>query len=178
MHRDHQTHPIRNRRVGEGKTRLGFARAIAMISSVSLTLSACAGGTLPDDPFDGEGKALSMVPINHTDRYAIRIAVDKYWAANVPPHGGGGSAVCCYPGVKDWSRPVTVDWTWDAEEDPKTKVLTKPVEPHTAIAHFPSGGPHSDPDEYKDDAYLCVILRDLDTVELAFSPSAFACADK
>ncbi len=30
----------------------------------------------------------------------------------------------------------------------------------------------------KDDAYVCVILRDHDTAELAFSPSATGCADK
>ncbi|SAK54303.1 hypothetical protein AWB82_01939 [Caballeronia glebae] len=133
---------------------------------------------MPDDPFDGEGKALSIVPINHTDRYAVGIFVDKYWAGDVDEQSGGGSASCCYPGLKRWSRPVTVRWTWGQESDPQTKIILKKRERREVIAHFPAVGPHSDPDMSKDDAYLCVILRDLDTVDLAFSPSAFACADK
>ncbi|AXL52466.1 hypothetical protein DSC91_005490 [Paraburkholderia caffeinilytica] len=46
------------------------------------------------------------------------------------------------------------------------------------LAHFPADGPHSDPDPNKDDAYVCVILRDLNTADLAFSPSASGCADR
>ena len=119
-----------------------------------------------------------MVPINHTGRYAVNIFVDKYWAGDAGRHAGGGGAACCYPGLKNWNQPVTVRWTWGWEEDPKTKAMTKPDESHTVIAHFPAGGPHSDPDMSKDDAYVCVILRDLDAVDLAFSPSASACANK
>lgn len=118
-----------------------------------------------------------MVLINHTDRYAVNIFVGKYWAGNVGAREGGGSAVCCFPGVKDWSRPVDAKWIWGWEEDPKTKAVTKRDESHTAIAHFPSGGPHSDTDEYKDNAYLCVVLRDLDTVDLACSLSRSGCAN-
>ncbi|KAK45085.1 hypothetical protein BG58_21295 [Caballeronia jiangsuensis] len=163
---------------GDRTRRLRFALAIANLGIVLFTLSACVGRTLPDDLFDGEGKALSIVPVNHTDRYAMNVSVGKYWAGDVSAHGGGGSAACCFPGVKDWSRAVSVKWTWGTEEDTRTKAVAKPAESHIVTAHFPLGGPHSDTDEYTNDAYLCVILRDLDAVDLAFSPSAFACADK
>jgi hypothetical protein len=154
------------------------SRTAAFAAGAMIALSACAHVALPDDPFDGEGTALSMVPINHTDRYAVNIFVDKYWAGDVSSHAGGGGAACCYPGLKDWSQPVTVRWTWGWEEDPKTKAMTKPDESHTVVVHFPSRGPHNDPDPYKADAYACVIFRDLNTVELAFSPSRSGCADK
>jgi hypothetical protein len=143
-----------------------------------LGLSACAGGTLPDDPFDGEGGPVGMVPINHTDRYAVNIFVDKYWAGDVDDHAGGGSASCCYPGLKDWSKPVTVTWTWGQESDPQTKTVLLKREQREAVVHFPVGGPHSDREMSRDDAYLCVILRDLDKVDLAFSPSRSGCANK
>jgi hypothetical protein len=152
-------------------------RAVVLAFGTVATLSAC-GHTLPEDPFDGEGEALTVVPINHTDRYAVDIVVDKYWAGNASRRADGGAAACCYPGLKDWSQPVTVKWTWGTEEDPKTKAITIPREPHTVVAHFPAVGPHSDPDPYKTDAYLCVILRDLNTAELAFSPSASGCDEK
>jgi hypothetical protein len=171
-HAPHISHP------GERTRRSGFVRAAALIVSALLGLSACAGGTLPDDPFDGEGGPLGMVPINHTDRYAVAIFVDKYWAGDVSKRSGGGAANCCYPGLKDWSKPVSVRWIWGWEEDPRTKAVTQPDESHTVVAHFPAGGPHNDREMSKDDAYVCVILRDLDKVDLAFSPSRSGCANK
>jgi hypothetical protein len=170
IHMDQQLHQCKANSVWR------FVRGVALNGSALLALSAC--GTLPDDPFESKGGALGMVPINHTDRYAVDIVVDKYWAGNVSARAGGGGASCCYPGLKDWSRPVTVRWIWGWEEDPVTKVQTIPDESHTVVAHFPPGGPHNDPDEYKDDAYVCVILRDRDKVDLAFSPSRSGCWDK
>lgn len=108
----------------------------------------------------------------------LNIFIDKYWAGDVADHAGGGAAACCYPGLKDWSQPVTVTWTWGTEEDPKTKAITKRREQRTMVARFPASGPHSDHDPMKDDAYVCVILRDLDKAELAFSPTASGCADQ
>jgi hypothetical protein len=153
------------------------SRTVALAVGAMIVLSAC-GHTLPDDPFDGEGTALSMVPINHTDRYAVNILVDKYWAGGVDDHAGGGKIICCYPGLKNWGQPVTIRWTWGQESDPKTGVVQKKREQRLAVAHFPANGPRNDPDPYKSDAYACVIFRDLNTVELAFSPSASGCADK
>lgn len=121
---------------------------------------------------------MAMVPINHTDRYAVSIFIDKSWAGDAGRQSGGGAAACCYPGLKDWSKPVTLTWTWGWEEDPKTKAVLKPDEQHTVFAHFPASGPHSDRDPMKDDAYVCVILRNLDKAELTFSPTASGCADK
>jgi len=138
-----------------------------------LALSAC-GHTLPDDPFDGASTALSMVPVNHTDRYAVDIFVDKYWAGDADDHSGGGAAACCYPGLKDWEQPVTVRWTWGQESNRATGVIQKKREQRMVVTRFPAGGPHVDPDPYKTDAYACVIFRDLDTVELAFSASRCA----
>ena len=154
-------------------------RLTSLVACALVTLSACAGSVrLPDDPFASSGSAMAMVPINHTDRYATSIFIDRYWAGDVDEHAGGGAAACCYPGVADWSRPVTVTWTWGQESDPETRVVLKPREQRAVVAHFPSGGPHSDSDPNRDDAYVCVILRDLSTAEVAFSPSASGCVDK
>jgi hypothetical protein len=67
---------------------------------------------------------------------------------------------------------------WGQESDPQTKTVLRKREQRVAVAHFPAGGPHSDPDMSKDDAYVCVILRDLDKVDLAFSPSRSGCINK
>jgi hypothetical protein len=119
-----------------------------------------------------------MVAVNHANRYAMNIYVDKYWAGNVDEQAGGAAAVCCYPGVKDWSKPVTVKWTWGQESDPQTKVVLKPREEHIVVAHFPAGGPSRSDDMYKDEANLCIILRDENKAELAFSVRGLGCFDK
>ncbi|NRF88240.1 DUF3304 domain-containing protein [Burkholderia gladioli] len=150
---------------------------IFAIAFSSFTLAACAGA-MPDDPFDGSGQALAMVPANHTNRYAVNIFVDKYWAGDVSAQAGGTKAACCFPGLKDWSKPVTVTWEWGREEDPKTKAITVPSEKHSIQVNFPASGPHQDPDWHKSDAYLCVILRDRNTASLAFSPSSVGCLSK
>jgi hypothetical protein len=159
------------RRCGGGVLAAGFA---------VLGLSSCATGpgVMPDDPFSGDGSPLAMVPINHTDRYAVNIFVDRYWAGDALDHNAGGKAACCFPGVKDWSKPVTVRWEWGTEEDPTTRAVTMPREKHRVQVHFPADGPHQDPDWHKTDAYLCVIFRDLDTAALAFSPSRTGCRSK
>jgi hypothetical protein len=144
-----------------------------------LSVSACAGvSPLSDDPFDSSEPGLTLVPVNHTDRYALNVFADKYWAADVPPEGGGGSRTCCYPGLKDWSKPVTVRWTWGTESDPKTKFILRAPEKHSVVVHFPAGGPSRNDDMSKDEAYLCVILRDTDRAELAFSTSGRGCFNK
>ena len=150
-----------------------YSRTIALAAGAVLALSACTadGPLVSDDPLASE-HPLWMVPINQTDRWAINLAVDRYWMGNGTPHGGGGARACCYPGPKDWSKPVTVHWTWGTELDPKTKAVIKPREPHSMIVHFPPGGPA------KDEGYLCVIVRDRDTAELAFSRAATRCATK
>lgn len=154
--------------------RMAFAAGFAVVA-----LTACAGSSfLPDDPLEGRGPALGMVPINHTDRYAVNIFVEKYWAGDAVAHNAGGKTACCFPGVKDWNKPVTVTWEWGYEEDPKTKAITRPDEKHTVQVQFPQGGPYQGSDPYKTDAYLCVILRDRNTAELAFSPSGTGCATK
>ncbi|HLX03110.1 MAG TPA: DUF3304 domain-containing protein [Trinickia sp.] len=146
-----------------------------------LALSACAGTpALPDDPFDGETSALTMVPVNHTDRYTLNLFVDKYWAGGVYAHAGGAAGACCYPGLKDWSKPVTVRWTW-GDESAKGDKPAKAAEKRSVIVHFPAGGPkrsNNDPSKYDGESYLCVILRDIDTAELAFSVSRTGCTTK
>ncbi|CAN0624767.1 conserved protein of unknown function [Burkholderia multivorans] len=135
-------------------------------------LSACTGSSpLPDDPLAGD-QPLWMVPINQTDRWAINMAVDKYGMGGGRPHNDGSAAACCYPGLNDWGKPVTARWTWGTELDPKTKAVLKPREPRSMVVHFPPGGPA------KDDRYLCLILRDRETAELAFSRVASHCATK
>jgi hypothetical protein len=148
-----------------------FAPFRAAVTGVLLALSACTAGSAPvsDDPLASE-HPLYMVPISQTDQWAINMAVDHYGMGGSPPHGGGGAAACCYPSPKDWSEPVTVHWTWGTELDPKTKAVIKPREPHSMVLHFPPGGPA------KDDRYLCLILRDSNTAELAFARSRTRCA--
>ncbi|WP_081060856.1 DUF3304 domain-containing protein [Burkholderia gladioli] len=131
-----------------------------------------------EGPFVDGGPALAMVPVNHTDRYTVGIYVDKYWAGGAHRHGGGTGAACCFPSVKDWSKPVVVTWEWGYEEDPATKAVTAPDEKHSVQVNFPTGGPHQDPDWHKSDAYLCVILRDRDTAALAFSQTRSGCMSK
>ncbi|AEA58714.1 DUF3304 domain-containing protein [Burkholderia gladioli] len=142
----------------------------------SFTLTACTNFT--DDQLAGDGQALAMVPANHTDRYAVHIFIDKYWAGDVSAQAGGTKAACCFPGRKDWSKPISVTWEWGREEDAETKAITMPAEKHSALVNFPAHGPHQDPNWRKSDAYLCVIFRDLNTVALAFSPSGTECLTK
>jgi hypothetical protein len=150
-----------------------FAPFRAAATGVLLALSACTADSalVYEDPLASE-HPLYMVPISQTDRWSINMAVDHYGMGDSPPHGGGGAAACCYPSPKDWSEPVTVHWTWGTELDPKTKAVIKPREPHSMVLHFPPGGPA------KDDRYLCLIVRDRDTAELAFSRAATRCATK
>ncbi|MCS3394126.1 DUF3304 domain-containing protein [Burkholderia thailandensis] len=156
-----------------------FKRAAVAASCAVFALTACASSdTQSDNPNIGGGQALGMVPINHTDRYAVNIFVDKYWAGDAEPQNAGGKTACCFPGMKDWSKPVTIRWTWGQESNRETKVILKPRESRTVQAYFPAQGPHSDPDWHKTDAYLCIILRDLNTAEVAFSPSGTGCRMK
>ncbi|WP_186072769.1 DUF3304 domain-containing protein [Burkholderia gladioli] len=156
-----------------------FRRLRLTIGTAVFTLTACAGSNaVPDDPLAGGGQALAMVAANHVDRWAVNIYVDKYWAADVGPKGGGSAATCCFPGMKDWNHPVTVTWYWDVLRDPKTKAIVAPKEKRSVQVSFPASGPHQDPDWHKADAYLCVILRDDDTAALAFSPSRSGCVNK
>ncbi|MFP6558341.1 DUF3304 domain-containing protein [Paraburkholderia sp. B3] len=152
---------------------IAYSRTVALAAGALLALSACTADSalVSDDPLASE-HPLYMVPISQTDQWAINMAVDHYGMGGSPPHGGGGAAACCYPSPKDWSEPVTVHWTWGTELDPKTKAVIKPREPHSAVLHFPPGGPA------KDDRYLCLIVRDRDTAELAFARSRTRCATK
>jgi hypothetical protein len=149
-----------------------YSRTVALAAGAVLALSACTADSalVSADPLASE-HPLWMVPINQTDRWAVKMVVDHYWMGNGTPHGGGGSAACCFPSPKDWSKPVTVRWEWDTIVDSKTKVVP-PTEPHSMVLHFPQGGPAND------DRYLCMILRDRDTAELAFSRAATQCATK
>ncbi len=142
-------------------------------------VSACAAfEALPDDPFDGAGPALVMVPVNHTDRYIPSLYLDQYWGANADAHGGGRKGVCCYPGLKDWRKPVNVTWRWGQEEDSVTRAITLAGEDRSAVVNFPPGGPKRSSDTSEDEAYLCVIFRELNKVELAFATKGSACARK
>jgi hypothetical protein len=148
-----------------------------VIAFCVVAVSACASSQLPDDAFQGGGAALTMVAVNHTDRGALDVFADKYWAGDVLPQGGGAAATCCYPGLTDWRKPVTIRWTWD-EQDAKGTTPARPAEPHMVVSHFPPGGPSRNDDMYKDEANLCIILRDADKAELAFSVTRSGCFDK
>lgn len=157
---------------------LGNASFAVLLTSCSISPSAGSADS---------GPGLWLVPVNHTDRYAPSIFVEDAWAGNVGPQGGGGGAVCCVAGRKDWSKPVLVTWRWGAEEDPVTKAITTPGEDHSAMVSFP-GAPKrlnksikekwSTEDYMADEAYLCVIFRSLDNVEFAYSYSRGGCEQK
>lgn len=157
---------------------LGCAAAAAVLSS-------CAAA--PDWMVGGNEAGLWLVPINHTDRYAPNIVVEDAWAGNVGAHGGGGGAACCLAGRKDWSKPVLVRWRWGAEEDPVSKQITIPGEDRSALVPFPRAPRRlnksidekwSREDYAADEAYLCVIFRTLDVVELTYSTSGSGCKQK
>jgi hypothetical protein len=157
----------------------------------SLLLAGCSSAdVLPDDPFMGKARALNMVLVNHTDRYISTAWVDKYWAANINARyedgspRGGNKSVCCYSGVTDWKKPVKVTWQWGREEEPPiigpkgrhiNGKVTKPDEDHEAMVAFPPRFPLDSKDMFKKETALCVIFRDLNTVELQYSVGGFDC---
>lgn len=62
-------------------------------------LTACAGSSaLPNDPLAEERRALSITPVNHTDRYAVDIYVGRYWAGAVDSQGEGGVLLAVFRG--------------------------------------------------------------------------------
>ncbi|WP_083339056.1 DUF3304 domain-containing protein [Chromobacterium sphagni] len=169
----------------------GFSKCIVLVSLLLVGCSTASG--LPDDPFAGKARALSIVLVNHTDRYVSQAFVDKYWAANMGkryPDGsprGGYSSVCCYSGVTDWRKPVRVMWEWGREEEPgvgnKNGTYTPgklilPDEEHVVMAKLPPRFPVDSPDMFKQETSLCVIFRDLNTVELDYAVGSVACAKK
>ncbi|WP_186138585.1 hypothetical protein [Burkholderia gladioli] len=154
--------------------RLRFTAGVAVF-----TLTACAvSNGIPDHNVSGSGSVLSMVLANRVDRWAVDVYVDKHWAGIVGPQDGGAAAVCCFPGVTNWNHPVTVTWYWGILKNPKTKAVVASKEKRSVQVSFPASGPHQDPDWHKADAYLCVILRDDNTVALAFSPTRSECVSK
>jgi len=158
-----------------------------ILGSTGLALALASCSSIPSISAADEGPGLWLVPVNHTDRYAPNIFVEDAWAGNVGPKGGGGGAACCIAGRKDWSKPALVKWRWGAEEDPVTKAITIPGEDHSAMVSFP-GAPKrlnksikekwSAEDYMADEAYLCVIFRSLDKVELAYSHNRGGCRQK
>ncbi|AHI74244.1 hypothetical protein BTRA_1661 [Burkholderia thailandensis USAMRU Malaysia  len=65
--------------------RMAFAAGFAVVA-----LTACAGSSfLPDDPLEGRGPALGMVPINHTDRYAVNNCEEVVYPGVHSDVGGG-----------------------------------------------------------------------------------------
>ena len=175
---------MRRWRIANSEQKMNFRKILgAACLAVSLTSCSSMSGTSSATV----GPGLWLVPVNHTDRYAPSVFVDDAWAGNVGPQGGGGGAVCCIAGRADWSKPVLVQWRWEAEEDPVTKAITMPGEDRSAMVSFP-GAPKrlnksikekwSTEDYMADEAYLCVIFRSLDKVELAYSHSGGGCRQK
>ncbi len=158
-----------------------------ILGGIALAALLASCSNLPTTSGADPGPGLWLVPVNHTDRYSPSIFVDDAWAGNVGAQGGGGGAVCCIAGRKDWSRPVKVTWRWGAEEDPVTKAITMAGEDRSAMVAFPGAPkrlnkyikePWTTEDYMADEAYLCVILRSLDKVEFAYSYSRGGCQTK
>jgi hypothetical protein len=135
-----------------------------------------------DQPFTGSGgKALNMILVNHNHRPISQAFVGTNWAANAGAGDakgpGGGGIICCY-NVTDWRKPVKVMWTFSALGEPsfynkegiRTEgKITTPKEDHVAMVSLPPRMPIASSDMFKDEGNLCVIFKDLNTVELQYS---------
>ena len=164
---------------------------VVLITVLMTLLAGCASlADGSDQPFTGGGgKALNMILVNHTNRPISQAFVGTNWAANASAADadglGGGKIVCCY-NVTDWRKPVKVMWTFSEIGEPsfynkdgirtEGKVLI-PKEDHVLMVNLPPRMPISSDDMFKDEGNLCVIVRDLNTVELQYSVR-FNCGEK
>ncbi|MBX9346617.1 DUF3304 domain-containing protein [Chromobacterium vaccinii] len=160
----------------------------------SLLLACCSSAaTSQDDVFTDDARALTIVLVNHTDRYVSQAYVGKNWAANIGKRyedgspRGGNKQVCCYSGVTDWRKPVRVAWTWGSEGEPSTVNKdgtlklgkeTMPAEQHEVMAKLPPRFPLNGSDRLKQETALCVIFRDTNTVDLAYAVVGTDCDKK
>ncbi|MEN9656835.1 MAG: hypothetical protein RL571_300 [Pseudomonadota bacterium] len=164
---------------------------VVLITVLMTLLAGCANlADGSDQPFTGSGgKALNMILVNHNHRPISQAFVSTNWAANAGAGDvkgpGGGGIVCCY-NVTDWRKPVKVMWTFSAVREQSIdhpdgsytpgKVLI-PKEDHVAMVSLPPRMPISSDDRFKRERNLCVIFRDLNTVELQYT-AGFDCEDK
>lgn len=88
-----------------------------------------------------QSNATDITGYNYTDEYISAFLVNGYSGADIRPHGGGGSFVCCVSVPEQWKPglTVTIKWTAHRNANPipwKTRVVEVPRYAPTDIGMF------------------------------------------
>ena len=80
--------------------------------ALAVALAACSKPA-GQSPKADQKSSVSLRGYNFTAEGVEEFFVDGYWAANLPPYGGGGGDICCAMLPAHWSPDlrVTVRWT-------------------------------------------------------------------
>lgn len=91
----------------------------------------------------GEGRSVSIVKFNYTDRYIGDVIVDGAWTGGVDAYGGGGKRAQGLLAPKDLNKRVVlkVKWSVGSYYSIESNTYTRaPIEPHAADVEL--SGPH------------------------------------
>jgi hypothetical protein len=153
-------------------------------------LTACARPILTSDssdPYLRKGIRLDISALNYTNRNVGEYSLDGIWASNVSAAravgrpSGFGKTSCCF-NLTDYTKPVKVRWMWDGLRGPAKKIregitmpgdIIIPTVQKEALVKLPQRWPlvvqSDDPRErFKSEDSLCVVFRDMNTVELVY----------
>jgi len=92
----------------------------------------------------GEGRSVSAVVINYTDRYIADVLVNGTWAGAANAYGGEGNRVEGFLAPKDLNKPVVLKVKWvvaDVYDVAANKYTRLPDEPREAIVELPRPHP-------------------------------------
>ncbi|QND85587.1 DUF3304 domain-containing protein [Chromobacterium vaccinii] len=156
---------------------------------VCFLMVGCTGVANADssDPYLRKGVRLDIVGINYVKHNISDFWVDGDWGGNLGEaypdgHSNGGNASTCCFGLVDYKKPVKVKWIWTGTSTGpidagngvfvRGKQLTPDIEKE-AMVMLPSRMPRviktkSGIPEYAREDTLCVIFKDMDTVELQY----------
>lgn len=78
-----------------------------------------------------QSNAADITGYNYTDEYISAFTVNGYSGADIAPHGGGASFVCCISVPDEWKPGMTVAIKWTAHRNAnpipwKTRVVEVP----------------------------------------------------
>ena len=86
-----------------------------LLAALLIAATALAACSKPagQSPKADQKSSVSLRGYNFTAEGVEEFFVDGYWAANLPPYGGGGKGICCAMLPAHWSPDlrVTVRWT-------------------------------------------------------------------
>ncbi|MEN3032018.1 DUF3304 domain-containing protein [Chromobacterium amazonense] len=140
-----------------------------------------------NDPYLRKGIRLDIVGINYVKHSVSDFWVDGNWGGNLGEaysdgHSNGGNASTCCFSMMDYRKPVKVKWVWTGTSTGpidvgsgifiRGKQLTPDIEKE-AMVMLPPRMPRviktkSGIPEYAREDTLCVIFKDMDTVELQY----------